>query len=234
MRLHWLQHVPFEGLGSIEPWARERGFVLSCTRLFAGEPPPAVETFDWLVVMGGPMGVGDEEDHPWLRAEKRLVERALRAERTVLGVCLGAQILAEVLGARVRRAPEREIGWFPVERTPESDASPLFGALPRRFDAFHWHGDRFEIPKGAVHLARSEACDNQAFAWGGRALGLQFHLETTPESARALIDNCPGDLAPGPCVQTAEELLAGPERFERLNALMARLLDALHLPSRAV
>lgn len=227
MRLHWLQHVPFEGLGSIEAWARGRGFEPSATRLFAGEATPEVEAFDWLVVVGGPMGVGDLEQHPWLRTEKRLVERALRAERTVLGVCLGAQVLADVLGARVRPAPEREIGWFPVERTEESDASPLFRTLPRRFDAFHWHGDRFEIPKDAVHLARSEACDNQAFVWGGRALGLQFHLETTPESAQRLIENCPEDLAPGRYVQRPEEMLGSTERFERLNALMEHVLDAL-------
>jgi GMP synthase-like glutamine amidotransferase len=227
LRIHWFQHVPFEGLGSLESWARSRNATVSATRWHAGDGPPPLDTFDWLVVMGGPMGVYDEEKYPWLAAEKRCLRTALDAGKTVVGICLGAQLIACVLGAQVSRNPEREVGWFPVRRVPGASDHPLAQALPDEFEAFHWHGDTFALPCGARSLARSEGCENQAFAIGNRVLGLQFHLETTPESVAALIARCPGDLAPGRFVQGAGDLVAQPRRFQRLNALMAGLMDRL-------
>lgn len=226
-RLHFLQHVPFEGLGSIEAWASEAGFSITSTRLFAGEMPPDPEALDWLVVMGGPMGIYDEDKHAWLAGEKRFIETTIKSGKTVLGVCLGAQLIAGVLGATVRRNPHKEIGWFPVERTEGAGGSRLSAAIPDSIEAFHWHGDTFDLPSGAVHLARSEACENQAFVYDERVVGLQYHLETTRRSAELLIENCSDELVEAPWIQTPQEMLADDSRFERINRAMANLLDIL-------
>ena len=227
MRIHWLQHVAFEGLGSIERWAREQGHALSCTRLFAGETQPPLDLFDLLIVMGGPMGVHDEEQYPWLQSEKVFLRLAMAAEKPVLGVCLGAQLLADVLGAEVTANKEKEIGWFPVEReaaVPEQ----LAGMLPVRQTVFHWHGDTFALPPQAIRLYSSAACVNQAFVYADRGIGLQFHLETTPASAASLVENCRPELVPAPWIQTEEEILAASgEVFEGINRWMGALLEYL-------
>ncbi len=227
MRIHWFQHVPFEGLGSIEDWARARGHELALTRFWADDPLPALADCGMVIVLGGPMNIYEHERFPWLVQEKIWLREAIAADRPVLGICLGAQLLADVLGARVRRNHEREIGWFPVRRTPESSTSAVMAGLPAEFDAFHWHGDTFDLPPGAVQIARSEACEQQAFVWRDQAVGFQFHLETTPESARALIEHARDDLAPGRFVQAERAILAEDARFRRLNALMGRVLDNL-------
>jgi GMP synthase-like glutamine amidotransferase len=227
MRVHWLQHVPFEGLGSMEPWLRARASRLCCSALHRDPRLPPPGDFDALVVMGGPMGVHDEARYAWLAAEKRLVRDAIDAGKVVLGVCLGAQLVAASLGAAVRRNPEREIGWFAVEPAGAAGASAFAALFSRPLEVFHWHGDTFGLPAGAVHLARSEACANQAFAVGERVLGLQFHLETTPESARALIENCRDELTPGRFVQSEREMLASAERFARINRVMEQVLEVL-------
>ncbi len=125
MRIHSLQHVPFEGLGSIEAWARDRGHSLTVTRFWAGDALPPPGALDWLIVMGGPMSVHDEAERSWLKAEKRFLRAALDAGKRVLGICLGAQLLAEAMGARIARARAKEIGWFPVTLTPEARAGLL-------------------------------------------------------------------------------------------------------------
>lgn len=228
MNIHWLQHVDFEGLGSMEKWAREKGHVLSCTRLFAGETLPALEAFDLLIVMGGPMGVHDQDKYPWLQGEKAFLRRVMAAGKPVLGVCLGAQLLADVLGAQVSANKEKEIGWFPLERVrnvPEG----LEGVLPVCPTVFHWHGDTFTLPEKAVRLYSSGACVNQAFVYEGKVIGLQFHLETTPVSAASLVENCRAELVSAPWIQTEEEILAGSVRCGEINGWMGGLLDYLAL-----
>jgi GMP synthase-like glutamine amidotransferase len=225
MRLHVLQHIPFEGLGHIADWAERRRAAVTWTRFHdpAAAALPALANVDFLIVLGGPMSVNDEAVHPWLAAEKTYIASALAAGKPILGICLGAQLIACALGARVRPAPEREIGWFPVMAAPPA---PGAFAFPPRFDAFHWHGETFDLPPGAILLAHSEACENQAFQHGPRVIGLQFHLETTRESADALVRHCPGDLAPGRCVQSAADLLADtPARADAAHVQMDRLLD---------
>ncbi len=224
MRIQWFQHVPFEGLGSIEPWMRARGHVLACTRLHAGELPPPVDSYDWLIVMGGPMNIYQEHEHPWLIAEKRAIRAAIDGGRRVLGICLGAQLIADVLGAKVTRNPQKEIGWYAVERTTAAAQSSLFADFPNRFEAYHWHGDTFGLPPGAQRVAHSVACAQQAYVWGERVVGLQFHLETTPASAAELIENARDELVPAPYIQSAETMLADAARFDRLNLLMSGLL----------
>lgn len=142
-------------------------------------------------------------------------------------VCLGAQLIADVMGARVYRHSHREIGWFPVKLTAEGEASPLFGELPREFTAFHWHGDTFDIPADAVRTAKSEGCVNQAFEYDGRVVGLQFHLELTAGSVQALVANCREEIVEGPYVQSEAGILSLRESSGGLNAVMDRLLDGL-------
>lgn len=223
-RLHFLQHVPFERPACIGAWAQRRGLPQAATALHAGEPLPAADAFDWLVVLGGPMGVADTGPHPWLDDERRLIAGALEAGRRVLGICLGAQQLAAVLGARVYPAEAREIGWFPVHETADCGATPYTGFLDGEALVMHWHGETFELPAGAVHLAASAACAHQAFACG-RALGLQFHLELDREAVERLIAACPGDLEPGPWVQDASAMLAATDAFGNAGRLLERLLE---------
>jgi len=234
MRLLCLQHAPHEGPGSIEPWAHRRGHTFARVLVPEGGSIPTREAFDWLIVMGGPMGVHDLDRHPWLRDEKQALRAALDAGRRVLGICLGAQLIADVLGAGVRRNAEREIGWFPVRRTAEAAGTSsgaagtsLGRALPEVFPAFHWHGDTFDLPPGAVHLARSAACEQQAFALGDRVAGLQFHLEITVDGARELLRHDAADLVEGPFVQRPDDMLREPDRFDRANRLLADMLDRM-------
>jgi GMP synthase-like glutamine amidotransferase len=224
MRIDVLQHVSFEGPGAIAAWAHERGYRLRSVRLDQGQAVPGAGDSDALVVMGGPMGAHDEGSHPWLAAEKRLIAQTIGSSGRVLGICLGAQLIAAALGARVFRNAEKEIGWWPVEWSA-AGAAQLLDGRPLRMTVFHWHGDTFDLPQGAVHLARSAACANQAFAIGERVLGLQFHIEVTPESVRALVQNGAADLARAPYVQTAEAILNETGHYQELNTLLFEVLD---------
>ena len=227
MRLHVIQHVVFEGPGAIAEWARERGHSIVITELFNGGQWPLLDDFDFLVVMGGPMSANDDARFAWLAAEKQLIADALRERKVILGVCLGAQLLARVMGARVYRNGEKEIGWFPVQLTPEAAASRLFCDLPQRMTVLHWHGETFDLPPGAVHLAESDLCRNQAFEIGGRVLGLQFHLEVLPEGLEKLVENTAADLTPGPAVQLADEIRASAHLAQTLRPLLWTILDRM-------
>jgi GMP synthase-like glutamine amidotransferase len=224
MKIHYLQHVPFEDLANIETWAKSHGHDLTRTRLFSDEALPEIAHFDWLIIMGGPMNIYENDKYPWLAREKEFIRQAIACDKIVLGICLGAQLMADVLGGIVRRNEYREIGWFPVNLTREGIASPIFAVLPERFVALHWHGDTFEIPPGAVQTAESRACINQAFVQG-KAIGLQFHLESSHDSIDHLLQNCADELTEGPYVQRPEELSAHPEQFSQIQGLMELFLD---------
>ncbi|MBT3295027.1 MAG: C26 family cysteine hydrolase domain-containing family [Verrucomicrobia bacterium] len=226
MRAHYIQHVPFEGLGSMEPWLTCAGYEVTCTRLCEGEPLPELGALHLLIVMGGPMSVNDEDVTPWLVAEKTFIRRAIEAGLPVLGVCLGAQLIASALGARVYPNAVKEIGWFPVQGSAATHATGF--TFPSEFEVFHWHGETFDLPAGAVRLASSEGCLNQAFQIGRSAIGLQFHLETTPTAAAAIVAHCGDELVPAPYVQSKAEILRDvPERYSAINELMAALLTYL-------
>lgn len=224
MRLHYLQHVPFEDLARIEDWARDRGHEISRTLLFDGQELPELDEFDWLVIMGGPMNIYEEDKYPWLAREKRFIREAVAGDKIVLGICLGGQLIADVMGGKVRKNPYKEIGWHPVKLTPEGQESRIFGVLPNSFMAFHWHGDTFEIPPQAIRAAESEACANQAFAFG-KAIGLQFHLESSMNSIDHLIKNCSDELVDGKYIQRPEEILSHTDRFPEMNGMMDHFLD---------
>lgn len=225
MRIHVLQHVFFEGLGSIATWAQDNKISVTYSQLYANDSLPSVDTFDFLAVMGGPMNIYEEAKFPWLAQEKRFIKNAIDQGKIVLGVCLGAQLIADTLGAKVTKNQYREIGWFPLTEIHQS----MHGIIPEAALAMHWHGDTFTIPPGAERLASSAACPNQGFAYKQRVIGLQFHLETTPESLAALIDHSRDEITPdAPYIQSPEEMMSHPERFIHINQMMSSLLDHLH------
>jgi GMP synthase-like glutamine amidotransferase len=229
MRIHYLQHVPFEGPAAIADWAQARGHDLQGTRLDRGEPLPGLDDFDWLVVMGGPMGVGEQADYPWMAPEIGLIREAVQAKRRVLGVCLGAQFLASALGARVYPATYKEIGWFPVQSTSTQSAGSFEG-FPPELTPLNWHGDTFDLPIGAIPLAHGPDTINQAFQVGRRALGLQFHLEATPDSVASLVDHCAGEIGGGPWEMAAPEIRDCHERCARVRPILESVLDYLEAP----
>jgi GMP synthase-like glutamine amidotransferase len=175
-----LRHIPIEGAGRIESVLAARGIGLEYADLYRpGAPTPDISKAAGLIVMGGPMSVNDPL--PWLREEERLIGQAMGLGRPVLGICLGAQLIAKTLGAKVYRNPVKEIGWYDISFTSDARRDPLFGGLPETEAVFHWHGETFDLPAGAVLLASSDACRNQGFRVGNTVYGLQFHLEVTPE-----------------------------------------------------
>lgn len=222
MRVHYFQHVPYEPPAGVAGWAIRRGHAVTGTDVFLGYPPPPPERYDALVVMGGPMSVNDEATFPWLTDEKRAVEAALAAGKPVVGVCLGAQIIAGVLGATVRKNDEPEIGWFPVRR--EGAAHRIRDVLPDAFTPFHWHNETFDLPAGAVHLASSEACANQMFASGDNVLAMQFHLDMGRDGIKLLVDRCGGDLGAGRFIQDPREM-PSESRLHAAHDLLDSILD---------
>ncbi len=226
MRLHFIQHVPFEGIANIQGWAENQGCRISGTHLYRLEKLPGLDELDWLVVMGGPMNIYEDNEYPWLSAEKKFIGAAIEKGKIVLGICLGAQLIADVLGGQVVRNKYKEIGWFPVSLRAEGLASVPFRGFPDEFPALHWHGDTFSLPPGAVMLAESEACPAQAFSSnGGRVLALQFHLESSVDSVRALIQNCSDELVDGEYIQSADDILGKKENFSSIHSSMRRLLE---------
>lgn len=229
LRIHCLQHVPFETPAAITDWAQQRRHRIDSTLMQDGVRLPRLADLDLLVLMGGPMSVHDAATLPWLADEKQYLRRAIAGGKRVLGVCLGAQLIAEALGGTVSRNRYREIGWFPLLR--ERNLAPAQAALlPASLAAFHWHGETFSLPPGAVRLASSAACANQIFCAGDRILGLQCHLETTLAGARALAEHCADELTPAPYVQSAAQFTAQPQRFAAAHTALAQLLDNFFMP----
>jgi GMP synthase-like glutamine amidotransferase len=228
MNVHYFQHVPFEGLGSIGPWLKSKSARISVTQFYADTYFPNVRDIDWLIIMGGPMSVNDEQTYPWLQAEKKFIADAIATGKIVLGICLGAQLIASSFRAKVYQNRNREIGWFPIEQVEQRENTNLKYIFPSHLEVFHWHGETFDLPTHAVHLVRSEGCDNQAFSIGDRVLGLQFHLEATPNTVKSLIEQCQNDLAPDYYVQSAAEMLSVPSRFLDINSVMDALLEHLY------
>jgi len=227
MRIHSLQHVPFEDIGSMARDFQTRGFHLSSTHWYRGDDAPDLAQFDALIVMGGPMGIYDEDEYPWLADEKMLIKNAIAAGKIVLGICLGAQLIADVLGGKVTRNAHKEIGWFPLDIIPQAASHPIAKVLARYPEVFHWHGDTFALPEGAVWLAKSEACAHQAFSYKDHVVGFQFHMETTPASAQALITHCAADIDGSVYTQTAENILANTQKFAQINRAMSEVIAVM-------
>ena len=225
MHVHYLKHVPFEGLGSIENLLIAKGCQLSRTCMYQDQSLPSIHDIDALIVMGGPMGIHDEDKFPWLTLEKEFVESVLQREVPILGVCLGAQIIADVLGAAVSKNVHEEIGWYQVKRTKGLQDERVNG-LPTSFDALHWHGDTFEIPSGASNFITSQGCANQAYVYRNNVLGLQFHLEMLPSDVEAIYQECGKPDKSGPYIQSLNEMLAPSDKFQHAGKILEQLLEA--------
>ena len=221
METYIFQHVAFEGPGAILPYLESKGYHVHLVKLYAGDPVPSSLDVDFAVLMGGPMSALEEDKYPFMVEEKQLCRELFAADKPVLGVCLGAQIMANAFFAPIRQNPEKEIGFYPV--TFENGFT---------VNAFHWHGETFDIPEYAESIAYSEACRNQGFKIG-RSLGLQFHLETTAESLNSLLENCSEELetalsAKAKYVQSKSQILeTAKTALPELNAAMTELLDAM-------
>ncbi|MEL7833529.1 type 1 glutamine amidotransferase [Fodinibius sp. Rm-B-1B1-1] len=224
MNIHYLQHVPFEGPGAIKSWAEERNHKLTDTQLYESQNLPSVEGIGALIIMGGPMGVYDEQDYPWLKKEKAFIKECINSQKKVLGICLGAQLIANALGAKVVTLLEKEIGWFPIQWSSSALNHPMLNFLPPQQMVFHWHGDMFYLPQNAISIGKSEGCENQGFMLDDYVLGLQFHLEITQEGLSKLVNNSQGDLENGRFMQDADHILSE-GCFEQNHNTMYQLLD---------
>ncbi|RUS49097.1 type 1 glutamine amidotransferase [Cohnella sp. AR92] len=223
MRIAILKHFSFDDESAITEWSRSRGHSFTIVNPTNEDRLPDMESFDLLIIMGGPMSVYEEELHPWLVREKRFLREAIDADKKILGICLGGQLLAEALGGTVFRNKHKELGFHPLRRT--GNEHPLFDGMPERFYSYQWHGDAFELPGNALPLASSEACRNQAFACGPRILGLQFHLETTRSCAETMLDRWRSELVEAPFIQSGEQIQAQWNRVADSHGYLRGILD---------
>ncbi len=229
MRAHYIQHVPFEGLGSIEAWLSEKEYEITTTKLYESSDFPKIEEIDFLIVMGGPMSVHDEKIYPGLKKEKIFIKNVIEAGKPTLGICLGSQLIAEVMGGNVYKNHVKEVGWFPIF-SKKSKQNTVF-SFPDNIMVFHWHGETYNLPKNAVLLATSEGCINQAFQLGNNVIGLQFHLETTSDLVVEILQHCRNELEEeGDFIQSEQEILLMPsEKYIGINELMSKVLQYLHI-----
>lgn len=229
LRIHCFQHVQFEGLGCILDWINKQHHSVTYTRFYENPILPDIQDFDWLIVMGGPMGIYDEVQYPWLLGEKQFIQKALAANKTILGICLGSQLLADALGEKVYAHTQKEIGWFELSPTAQGLEQGFWGESlsgSKRM-VFHWHGDTFQIPAKATHLAYSACCNRQAFIYKDNVLGLQFHLEVTPESLQGMLQHGAHELIPAEYVQTSVQIESQSAHMQANNQWMYALLERL-------
>lgn len=228
MRVHYLQHASFEGMNCLRNWFTQNNHSITGTHLYREDILPSINDFDWLVILGGPMSVHCSDKHPWLLAEKKLIKQAIDNKKNVLGICLGAQLIADALGATVQKNAQKEIGWFPIERDDEIEETFLKGIFPQTLNMFHWHGDTFSIPKNAKKIASSKACANQGFVYGDHVVALQCHPETTPQFIEYLARAGTDELAESsPYIQSAEQLFVDDQTYKNINTVMSAILERM-------
>lgn len=225
MKVQIIQHVPFENPGCILDWIDKNNHDFSIIKLFDEYKFPAVNDFDFLIIMGGPMGVYDEKKFTWLKEEKVFIRRSIEKNKTILGICLGAQLIAAVLNAKVYKNKFKEIGWFPVKKVKNKN-STFFDFIEDNLTVFHWHGDTFDLPENSINYFESEGCKNQAFIYKEKILGLQFHLEATKSSLNEMIKNGKDELVEDKFIQSGKEILEK-ENIKTCNKIMFKLLDKI-------
>lgn len=228
MRIHYLQHVHFEGPANIVKWAKKKGHKLTGTHLYNYESLPEMNQFDWLIIMGGPMNIYEEEKYPWLKIEKEFIKKAVESNKVVIGICLGAQLITDVLGGKVTKNLEGEIGWLPVNFNENAFKFPFFKNFQKTNTVFQWHNDTFSIlAPDSVLIAGSEACSNQAFIYKDKVVGFQFHMESSEESIYSLIVNCADEMTEGKYMQSEKEIRLGMETLKTANYLMEEFLNSM-------
>lgn len=227
LHIHYFQHVIFEGLGCIEEWALLNGHSLSATKFYESALLPDLQNIDWLIIMGGSMSVNDEVKYPWLKLEKDFIKKAIDEDKSVIGICLGSQLIAEVLGEKIYPNKQKEIGWFPVQLSEQAKQSYIFSDFAETSNVFCWHGDTFNLPQDSKLLFYNQCCKNQAFLIGKKILALQFHLEVTKLSVEELIKYGEPELIKGEYIQTSNQIRAGILNSESCNKLMFKILNRL-------
>lgn len=225
-------HVPFEGLGCMEQWIHDHNHLPDYTRFYEDNRLPEPGNIDWLIVMGGPMSVYDETLYPWLVEEKAFIHKAIDLGKTVIGICLGSQLIAEVLGAKVYPNHQKEIGWFEVMLSDKARDLNLLKGFEEQFTVFHWHGDTYDIPAGSTQLFSSAVTPNQAFLYGDNVLGLQFHPEVTPLSLQSMVEHGKEELTETRTIQSPDTILGEKRYMTDNNQKMFRLLDYFALIQR--
>lgn len=227
MRIHFIQHVEFEGPAELLKWAEERKYSVTISKMYNRDVFPNAEDYDVLIVMGGPMGVYEQEKYPWLIREKEFIRRSMNEQKIVIGICLGAQLIADVLDAKVYKNKNKEIGWFPIRKKSFLNKNRVFGPLEKEYTVFHWHGDTFDIPSKATRIFSSNACKNQAFAVANKVYGFQFHFEMNDESIKKIAENCKNELIEDKFIQSNIELLTSKENIQKSNELMYTIMDSI-------
>ncbi len=226
MRIHYFQHEPHEGLGSIEDWTHLRGHAVTSTKFFENQYLPFHHDIDFLVVMGGSMSVSDIHKYPWLENEKQFILDVIRNNKPVLGICLGAQLIASSLGAKVYKNKYTEIGWFPVHFHKKQGMHIFNNGFPDETMVFHWHGDTFDIPQDALPLVSSESTKNQGFMYKNNVLALQFHFEMRPQDVEQFLSDGE-NLGKGKYIQDRQTMLSTDEYYEKNKQLLFQTLDIL-------
>ena len=223
MRIHCIRHESFEGLAYIEKWISGQQHSLKYTHTYLNQAFPIDMDFELLIIMGGTDSVYEADEKAWLLKEKRFIAKALGMGKNILGICFGAQIIADVLGAKVYPASQKEIGWFPVCFNPDLCNSINF--LPDEIIAFHWHSDTFDIPSGAIHLASSGCTPNQGFIIEKNVVALQFHLEMNKKGVDQLLSAMGHTLIPAQYVQSDYAIRQRTDLFRDNNRLMEFFLN---------
>jgi GMP synthase-like glutamine amidotransferase len=221
MRFHCLQHIEFEEPAYISDWVNQNGYSMSFTKFYLNEELPKHSNYDVLLIMGGPMGVNDEDIYPWLRKEKEFIKEAIDLNKKVVGICLGSQLLASAMGSKVYPNSEKEIGFFPIIKVSEH---PVFNGFPESALVFHWHGDTFDLPKNAKLIFSSEVCTNQAFVYNNYVLGLQFHIEITEKLIESWLVEGNNEFGRSRYTQSKEEIIQGLKYIPTCNLLLDDLL----------
>lgn len=215
-----LQHVPFEGPDGVAQWLEEQGHSYTVLRMWTTPSLPSPKEVSWLIVLGGPMNTHQTHDYPWLMDEIALIKACVEQTIPVLGLCLGSQLMTCALGGTVVESPEPEIGWHPITLTPWAASHPLFSGWPTApMTVFHWHRYMAQLPDGAQLIASSPGCPNQGYAWGESAIGLQFHLEFSPETIHTFVTTDTDELEQvqdKAFIQSAEAIMAGIESYHSL------------------
>ena len=227
MHIHILQHVAHEGPAAIASWAADRKFSTSISLAGSEKALPGTDSFDWLIILGGPMNVNDEQFHPWLIAEKKLIRQAMEQKKIVIGICLGAQLIAHIAGAEVRQNTSPEIGFFPVHFYEAAKNDPVFRFFPKQLTTFHWHGNIFELPENAVSMASTEITPCQAFRLNETIFGFQFHPECTINSISSMIEYGKEELNSSKHVQTEPEIRRLMNHTILNNKILIEVLDKI-------
>ena len=227
MHLHYFQHNHFEDLGLIGDWAKSNNFTVSVTRFDLKPELPLLTDFDWLVIMGGAMGVNDSDQYPWITEEIEFIKYAIHSGKIVIGICLGSQMIATALGAQVYRNTEPEIGFWPISFSKVAQEDIVFRHYSAQLDVMHFHFDTFTLPEGAILIAKSKATPVQAFNYGKNVFAFQFHSELTESNLPVFIKELETEIIPSPLVQNPHEMLQKLSYCSLNNQIFSKVLDEI-------